>query len=75
MCYPPIGKEKELEILNKIDKFLNERNKLSYDVRKMLMEINENFVVDFNQLKFSIKNDENQKYKFSEDLCTIFLNN
>jgi hypothetical protein len=74
MCYPPINEKKQKEIIDNIDIFFKRKTKKTYDVKSLLNEINNNFVVDFNQLKFSIKNDENKRFTLSEDLCTIFIN-
>ncbi len=74
MCYPKITKERESKIINEVESFFLKNKKNSFDVRYLLNEINKTYIVDFNQLKFSVKNDENKKFKMSEDLCVINKN-
>jgi len=74
MCYPKITKEKEVQIIKEVESFFSKQKRNDFDVRHLLNKINKTYFVDFNQLKFSVKNDENKKFKLSEDLCVIHKN-
>ena len=64
---------KKEKILTEIYKIFSLKNRESLDVRALLNIINEYFVLDFNELKYSVKNDEKIRFKFSDDLCTLNL--
>lgn len=64
---------KKEKILTEIYKIFSLTNKERIDVRALLNIINEYFVLDFNELKYSVKNDEKIRFKFSDDLCTLNL--
>lgn len=69
-----IDDRKKEKILTEIHKIFSSENKYSLDVRSLLYIINKYFVLDFNELKYSVKNDEKIRFKFSDDLCTLYLN-
>lgn len=68
-----VKEKKQAKILTEVYKIFILEKKSSIDVKDILQIINKFFIFDFNELKYSVRNDKKLRFIFSEDLCTLKL--
>jgi hypothetical protein len=68
-----VNEKKQAKILTEVYKIFILEKKSSIDVKDILQIINKFFIFDFNELKYSVRNDKKLRFIFSEDLCTLKL--
>lgn len=68
-----VNETKQNKILTEVYKIFILEKKSSIDVKDILQIINKFFIFDFNELKYSVRNDKKLRFIFSEDLCTLKL--